>query len=45
MEANLPSWEDSKSNWPEKTMEENIIVEDTYEQEISKVMKEFKKGV
>ena len=26
-------------------MEENIIVEDTYEQEISKVMKEFKKGV
>ena len=26
-------------------MEENIIVEDMYKQEISKVMKQFKKGV
>ena len=45
MEATLLSWEDPNINWPKETMEENIIVEDTYEQEISKVMKEFKKGI
>ena len=44
-EDNLPSWEDPNINWPEETTEETIIVEDTYKQEISKVMKEFKEGV
>ena len=45
MEANLQSWEDPNLNWLEETMKKNIIVEDIYEQEISKIMKQFKKGV
>ena len=31
VEAKLPSWEESNINWPEETMEDNIIVEDIYE--------------
>ena len=44
VEGNLRSWEDPNFDGLEETMEENIIVQDTYEQEISKVMKQFKKG-
>ena len=44
MEGNLRSWEDPNFDRIEETMKKNIIVEDMYEQEISKVMKQFKKG-
>ena len=45
VDVNLQSWEDPNLTWPKETMEENIIVEDIYEQEISKVMKRFKKAI